>query len=56
MDAGIFLGGTIHDVAQVVGAGAMIGPDCLEIASMTKDVESCDDYPDAHHLHVYFRL
>lgn len=36
VDAGIFLGGTIHDVAQVVGAGAMIGPDCLEIASMTK--------------------
>ena len=32
IDAGIFLGGTIHDVAQVVGAGAMIGPDALEIA------------------------
>ncbi len=36
VDAGIFLGGTIHDVAQVVGAGAMIGPDALQIASMTK--------------------
>ena len=36
VDAGIFLGGTIHDVAQVVGAGAMIGPDALEIASLTK--------------------
>ena len=36
IDAGIFLGGTIHDVAQVVGAGAMIGPDALEIASLTK--------------------
>ncbi len=35
-DSGIFLGGTIHDVAQVVGAGAMIGPEALEIASMTK--------------------
>lgn len=34
--AGIFLGGTIHDVAQVVGAGAMIGPQALEISSMTK--------------------
>ncbi len=36
VDAGIFLGGTNHDVAQVVGAGAMIGPDALEIASLTK--------------------
>ncbi len=34
--SGLFLGGTIHDVAQVVGAGAMIGPDALQIASMTK--------------------
>jgi uncharacterized integral membrane protein (TIGR00698 family) len=34
--AGLLLGGTIHDVAQVVGAGAMIGPEALEIASMTK--------------------
>ncbi len=34
--AGIFLGGTIHDVAQVVGAGSMIGPQALEISSMTK--------------------
>lgn len=36
VDSGLLLGGTIHDVAQVVGAGAMIGPDALEIASMTK--------------------
>ena len=26
-DAGIFLGATIHDVAQVVGAGYMISPE-----------------------------
>ncbi len=35
-EAGIFLGGTIHDVAQVVGAGAMIGGDATETATMAK--------------------
>lgn len=34
--AGLVLGGTIHDVAQVVGAGAMLGQDALETATMTK--------------------
>lgn len=35
-EAGLFLGGTIHDVAQVVGAGAMIGPVATETATMAK--------------------
>ncbi|MEG2153676.1 MAG: putative sulfate exporter family transporter [Burkholderiaceae bacterium] len=35
-EAGIFLGATIHDVAQVVGAGAMIGGDATETATMAK--------------------
>ena len=30
------MGGTIHDVAQVVGAGAMLGNDALQTATMTK--------------------
>lgn len=34
--AGIFLGGTIHDVAQVVGAGAMISQEAAEAAIIVK--------------------
>lgn len=34
--AGIFLGGTIHDVAQVVGAGLMISPETGDIATYVK--------------------
>ncbi len=36
VDAGIFLGGTIHDVAQVVGAGYMISPEAGDIATVVK--------------------
>ena len=34
--AGVFLGGTIHDVAQVVGAGFMISPETGDIATYVK--------------------
>lgn len=34
--AGIFLGGTIHDVAQVIGAGYMISPQTGDIATYIK--------------------
>ena len=34
--AGVFLGGTIHDVAQVVGAGYMIAPESGDIATYVK--------------------
>jgi uncharacterized integral membrane protein (TIGR00698 family) len=34
--AGVFLGGTIHDVAQVVGAGYMISPDAGITATYVK--------------------
>ena len=34
--AGIFLGGTIHDVAQVVGAGFSISPEAGETATLVK--------------------
>lgn len=34
--AGLFLGGTIHDVAQVVGAGYMLGTDAGDTATIVK--------------------
>jgi uncharacterized integral membrane protein (TIGR00698 family) len=34
--AGIFLGGTIHDVAQVVGAGGMVSPEARDVATYMK--------------------
>ncbi len=35
-DAGIFIGATVHDVAQVVGAGYSISPESGDVATMTK--------------------
>ena len=35
-DAGFFIGATVHDVAQVVGAGYMISPEAGDIATVTK--------------------
>lgn len=34
--AGVFLGGTIHDVAQVVGAGFIISPETGNISTVVK--------------------
>lgn len=34
--AGFFLGGTIHDVAQVVGAGYSMGPETGDVATLVK--------------------
>ncbi len=34
--AGLFIGGTIHDVAQVVGAGYTLGPETGDIATIVK--------------------
>ncbi|MDT0138282.1 putative sulfate exporter family transporter [Acidovorax sp. PRC11] len=34
--AGIFLGGTIHDIAQVVAAGLILGPEAGETATIVK--------------------
>jgi uncharacterized integral membrane protein (TIGR00698 family) len=34
--AGIFIGGTIHDVAQVVAAGSLLGPAATDAAVITK--------------------
>lgn len=35
-EAGVFLGGTIHDVAQVVAAGMMLGPQAGDTATVVK--------------------
>jgi len=35
-EAGIFLGGTIHDVAQVVAAATLIGPEAANAATLVK--------------------
>lgn len=35
-DAGVFLGGTIHDVAQVVGAGYSVSPEAGDAATIIK--------------------
>ncbi len=35
-DAGVFLGGTIHDVAQVVGAGYSVSPETGDVATIIK--------------------
>lgn len=34
--AGVFLGGSIHDVAQVIGAATLLGPDTLDAAVLVK--------------------
>ncbi len=34
--AGVFIGGTIHDVAQVVGAGYMLNPQTGDVATVVK--------------------
>lgn len=36
LEAGVFLGGTIHDVAQVVGAGFSVSPEVGETAVLVK--------------------
>lgn len=35
-EAGIFLGGAIHDLTQVIGAGAIVSPKAIETATITK--------------------
>jgi uncharacterized integral membrane protein (TIGR00698 family) len=36
MDAGIFIGTTIHDVAQVVAAGMLFGPEAGDVSTVVK--------------------
>lgn len=53
--AGIFLGGTIHDVAQVVGAGYAISPETGDIATITKLLRVALLVPVVLALSLYFR-
>lgn len=53
--AGIFLGGTIHDVAQVVGAGYAISPEAGDIATITKLLRVALLVPVVLGLSLYFR-
>ena len=36
MDAGIYIGKTIHDVAQVVAAGMLFGPEAGDVSTLVK--------------------
>ena len=53
--AGIFLGGTIHDVAQVVGAGYAISPEAGDVATITKLLRVALLVPVVLALSLYFR-
>jgi len=53
--AGIFLGGTIHDVAQVVGAGYMISPETGEFATFVKLLRVAMLVPVVLSLSLVFR-
>jgi len=55
ISAGIFLGGTIHDVAQVVGAGYAISPEAGDIATITKLLRVAMLVPVVLLLSLYFR-
>ncbi|OEE62608.1 hypothetical protein A1OK_07330 [Enterovibrio norvegicus FF-454] len=53
--AGIFIGGTIHDVAQVVGAGYSISPQAGEFATITKLLRVALLVPVILIISLYFR-
>ena len=53
--AGIFLGGTIHDVAQVVGAGYTISEDAAHTATIVKLLRVACLLPAALLIGLYFR-
>ncbi len=53
--AGIFLGGTIHDVAQVVGAGYAVSPETGDISTITKLLRVALLVPVVLAISLYFR-
>ncbi len=53
--SGIFLGGTIHDVAQVVGAGYSISPEVGDFAVLTKMLRVALLLPAVMAISVLFR-
>ena len=52
--AGIFLGATIHDVAQVVGAGYMISPEAGDVATVVKLLRVAMLLPVVALVGIYF--
>lgn len=54
-DAGIFMGGAIHDVAQVVGAGYSVSENAGELATLTKLVRVSLLVPVVMCLLFYFK-
>lgn len=54
-ESGLFLGGAIHDVAQVVGAGFMISPQVGDIATLTKMFRVAMLVPVVFALAMWFR-
>ena len=52
--AGIFLGATIHDVAQVVGAGYMISPGAGDVATVVKLLRVAMLLPVVALVGIYF--
>lgn len=54
-EAGVFLGGTIHDVAQVVGAGYSVSEQTGDIATLTKLTRVSFLVPVVMFLSIYFQ-
>ncbi len=52
---GVFLGATIHDVAQVVGAGEMISPEVTQVAAYTKMLRVAMLFPAVVMTVIMFR-
>ncbi len=55
-EAGIFIGGTIHDVAQVVGAGFSISEEAGDLATLTKLVRVSFLMPVVICFVIFFRF
>ncbi|HEX2138646.1 MAG TPA: putative sulfate exporter family transporter [Woeseiaceae bacterium] len=55
MDAGIFLGGSIHDVSHVVGAGYSVSPEVGDVAVLTKMIRVAMLIPVVWGFFLFFR-
>ena len=55
-DMGLFIGATIHDVAQVVGAGYSVSPETGDLATFVKLVRVAMLVPIVMGIAVYCRL
>jgi uncharacterized membrane protein YadS len=55
VESGIFLGGTIHDVAQVVGAGYSVSEETGNVATITKLLRVALLMPVVFALPLFFR-